>query len=337
MRELAAHVDTTGSAISQFEGGKTKPSGEVLRRMAFAFGVAPAFFAVEGPPRIEAGRCHFRRRRTATQKERRVVLARGELRLDLAAYLAHHVDFPTTNLPKIPNHFRRDASAESIEALADVVRDEWGLGQGPISDMVRLMEQHGVLLVEVPGHSERLDAFSTWVESWPVVFIATDKASASRRRFDVAHELGHLLLHPKAKPGDRQLEAEADAFASAFLLPRGPFAHECPRRLVWPHLVELKVRWKVSLAALVRRAFDLGIYSDATYRRAFVQLSKFGWRRGEPEEPEVEHPTLLREGFKLLASSGFTLSQVAADLGRNAADLEQIVSDTNPGELGLFA
>lgn len=336
MRELAAHVDTTASAISQFEGDKTKPSADVLRRLAFVFGVAPAFFAAEGPPRIQTTRCHFRRRRAATQMERRIVIARGELRLDLADYLAHHVDFPPQDVDRVPSHLRRDASPKGIEVLADSVREQWGLGQGPISDAVRLLEQHGVLLVEVPGHSERLDAFSTWVDSWPVVFIATDKLSASRRRFDVIHELGHLLLHPNAKPGDLRLEREADAFASAFLLPRHPFTHECPRRLVWPHLMELKSRWKVSLAALVRRAYDLGIYSEATYRRAFVQLSKFGWRRNEPAEPELEHPTLLREGFKLLASSGYTLAQLATDLGRNAVELEEIVSATNPGELPLF-
>src|SRR2546430_1681161 len=71
MRELAARIDTTSSAVSQFESGRTRPSGDVLRRLSFAFGVAPSFFAVEGPPRIDPARCHFRHRRTATQMQRR--------------------------------------------------------------------------------------------------------------------------------------------------------------------------------------------------------------------------------------------------------------------------
>lgn len=336
MRDLAGRIDTTASAVSQFECGKAKPSADVLRRIAFAFGVAPSFFAVEGPPRIQAAACHFRRRRTSTQMERRVVLARGEMRLDIATYLADHVNFPAEELREIPSHLRSDTSATGIEALAAAVRDRWALGQGPVSDTVRILEQRGVLLVEVPGHSERLDAFSAWVGSWPVVFIATEKSSASRRRFDVIHELGHLLMHANAKPGDAQREREADAFASAFLLPRYPFEQECPRRLVWPHLVELKLRWKVSLAALVRRAFDLGIYSEATYRRAFVQLSKFGWRHNEPAEPELEHPTLLQEALRLLGESGFSLGRLANDLGRNPVELDELLGGGRQTELPLF-
>ena len=337
MRELATRINTTSSAISQFENGKTRPSGDALRRLSFAFGIAPGFFAVEGPPRIDPARCHFRHRRTVTQMQRRVVLARGEMRLDVAAYLAQHVNFPVGKLLEmIPTSKRWDTTAEGIERLAEMVRDAWGLGSGPISNAVRLLEEHGVLPVEVPGHTERLDAFSTWVDSWPIIFIATEKQSASRRRFDVIHELGHLLLHPTAAPGDPRLEREADSFASAFLMPRHPFALESPKRLIWPHLLELKLRWKVSLAALVRRAYDLRIFSEATYRRAFVQLSKRGWRRVEPDEPELEHPTLLKEALTLLIGSGFSPAQLAADLGRNPVELEQLVSSSRPGELSLF-
>jgi Zn-dependent peptidase ImmA (M78 family)/DNA-binding XRE family transcriptional regulator len=337
MRALAERINTTSSAISQFESGKTRPSGDVVRRLAFAFGVAPSFFAVQGPPRIDPARCHFRHRRTATQMERRVILARGEMRLDVAAYLAQHVNFPVGKLLEtIPTHARWDTTSRGIEHLADAVRDAWELGHGPISNAVRLLEEHGILPVEVPGHSERLDAFSTWVDSWPIIFIATEKHSATRRRFDVIHELGHLLLHPTAAPGDPRLEREADAFASAFLLPRHPFELESPKRLVWPHLLELKARWKVSLAALVRRAYDLNLFSEATYRRAFVQLSKRGWRRAEPDEPELEHPTLLREAMMLLLGSGFSSAQLAADLGRNPVELEQLVAGSKPGELSLF-
>jgi hypothetical protein len=61
------------------------------------------------------------------------------------------------------------------------VREAWGLGRGPISSMVALLEPHGVLPVEIEGHSERLDAFSAWARRRPMVFLATEKGSASRR------------------------------------------------------------------------------------------------------------------------------------------------------------
>jgi Zn-dependent peptidase ImmA (M78 family)/DNA-binding XRE family transcriptional regulator len=337
MRQLAALIDTTASAVSQFESGLTRPSVDVLRRLAFVFGVEPPFFAVEGTRRIDPKRCHFRRRRTSTQAERRTVLARGELRLDIAEHLAQHVNFPPEELHAIPQRLRRNTTPKGIEALADAVRDAWDLGLGPITQPMGLLEAHGVLVLEVPGHSTRLDAFSAWVGSWPIIFLASDQGSASRRRFDVMHELGHLLMHPHAHAGDPQREHEADAFASALLLPRYPFSRECPRRLVWPHLLELKRRWQVSLAALVRRAYDLRIFSEATYRRAFVQLAKLGWRMNEPEEPRRELPALLQGALNLLLSAGVSLNDLASELGRRPAEIEQMIAPYSASELPLFA
>ena len=337
MRQLAEGIETTASAVSQFENGKARPSGKTILRLSLILGVPPTFFARPEPLAIEPERCHFRRRRAATQAEQRTVLARGELQLDLVNYLNCHITFLPERLRELSEGQRRDTSAEGLERLADAVRAAWELGTGPIADMVNVLERHGVMVIEVKGHTERLDAFSTWVGDWPLVFSATEKESASRRRYDLAHELAHLLLHADAKPGDPEREREADMFAGALLLPRHPFAEECPKRLVWPHLLELKRRWKVSLAALVHRAHDLGFFSTATYRRAFVQMSRLGWRRAEPAEPEMEHPTLFREALRMLAADGVAPGRIAADLGINPADIEQLIAGNSPGALSLFA
>lgn len=210
---------------------------------------------------------------------------------------------------------------EEVERLAERVREAWGLGLGPISDVVALLERHGVLPVEVEGHSERLDAFSTWADHRPLVFLAMGKGSASRRRFDAAHELGHLLMHVDVSPGDIALERQADAFASAFLLPRAAFAAECP-----PRLQELKRRWKVSLAAMVRRAYDLGIYSEATYRRGYMQLNQRGWRESEPAaDPRGRHApgrgwSLARRGGVGRPPAPARLRAVARDRLTGGAD-----------------
>ena len=213
-------------------------------------------------------------------------------------------------------------TSEDVERLAERVREAWGLGLGPISDMGALLERHGVLPIEVEGHSARLDAFSVWAARRPVVFLSTEKGSASRRRFDAAHELGHLLMHVDVSPGDPELERQADAFASAFLLPRATFGAECPRRLSWPHLRDLKRRWKVSLAAMVRRAYDLGVFSEATYRRGYMQLNKRGWREDEPEEPIMERPRMLQEVVELLERSGYARAQIAEGVHLHVSDLE---------------
>ena len=70
----------------------------------------------------------------------------------------------------------------------------------------------------------------------------------------------------------------------------------------------------MSLAALVRRAYDLGVYSEATYRRANVQLGRHGWRTAEPDQPPMEHSTLVQHAVEQLAAAGQSPAAVASEL-----------------------
>lgn len=310
-KELASAIGTTASAISQLEHGATRPKVETLLRLSLALGVPPQFFAVPTPPELPLAKCHFRRTRGAPKREQRAVVARGRLVHEVLQFLETEMEFPVDAVSPLQ---RPMMTLEAAEQLAADVRDAWRLGHGPIPDMVGVLEMHGVIPVEVAGHSDQLDAFSVWVEGRPMVFLSTDKQSGSRRRFDAAHELGHLIGHRDCPAGDTGLEDIANRFASAFLLPATPFSAECPTRLSWPALRALKQRWGVSLQALVRRAFDLGIYTEATYRRAYVQLGQFGWRSAEPDEPPMERPSLIQTAVAQLEAHGQSAATIAAKL-----------------------
>lgn len=316
--ELAERLDLSASAVGQFEGGRARPAPETVLRLALALGVPPEFFAGPAPVLVPAEQCHFRRQRGSAQAEQRRVRALGALALELVEHLDTRVEWPPERLSTLAHPLDR---ASDEEAAAAAVREAWGLGDGPLADVVGLLEREGVVVLEAAGHSARLDAFSAWVEQRPVVFLSTDKQSGSRRRFDAAHEFAHLLLHAGRTPGETGTERAADRFASALLLPREAFAAECPRRLVWAELRALKRRWKVSLAALVRRAHTVGIYSEATYRRACVQLNRRGWREREPDEPPLERPRTLMRALVLLQQAGCPPEDIAATLGLPPAPL----------------
>lgn len=309
--ELAERILTSASAVTQFEKGRARPKPETLIRLALTLGVPPAFFSAGPLPSVPDDECHFRSLRSASARERRRVTAQARVVNQVYEYLDHLVHFPPEQISTL---CRRAETRGDIDTLAQEVRDEWGLGQGPIGHMVTLLEARGVISVEVPGHSARLDAFSVWVGELPMVFLTPEKRSGSRRRFDCAHELAHLLLHRGRLAGDAEAERQADAFAGAFLLPRVPFLAECPRRLDWVGLRQMKRRWGVSLAALVRRAFDLGLYTEATYRRAYVILNQRGWRTDEPDEPEMERPALLARAVGLLGGAGYPTARIAEEL-----------------------
>lgn len=322
IKEVAERIQTSPSAVTQFEKGKAKPKPETLIRLALALGVPPEFFAAQPLPELPVEACHFRSLRSAGVRERRRMIAYGRVIRQVVDYLQDLVTFPPEQLSPL---CRRVERPEEVEQLAVAVRDAWNLGQGPISNMVGLLEARGALPVEVPGHSAKLDAFSVWVERLPVIFLSPEKDSGSRRRFDAAHELGHLLMHRGRAAGDAEAEREANAFASAFLLPRAPFLAECPRRLDWMRLRQMKQRWGVSLAALVRRAFDLGIYTEATYRRAYTILNQRGWRTHEPDELAMERPTLLARAAALVGPAGYPVRRIAGELRLGEGMLERLL------------
>ena len=119
--------------------------------------------------------------------------------------------------------------------------------------------------------SERVDAFSHWYGSRPMVFRNPAKNDRARSRFDAAHEAGHLVMHLDAEPGSRIIETQAHDFAAEFLMPSAEILAELPQRLDWEVLYALKRRWGTSLKAIVYRAHALGAFRDATYKRAMTR------------------------------------------------------------------
>ncbi len=121
-----------------------------------------------------------------------------------------------------------------------------------------------------------------------------------RSRFDASHELGHLVMHAVAKPGDRVVERQAQDFASCFLLPREAVVAAFPARLDsagWARLAQIKQHWGVSMAATLYRARALGLMTQEAHRNAMKYMSAKGWRTTEPGDREMGRPeaTLLLE------------------------------------------
>lgn len=324
--ELAEKVGRTASALSQFESGRTRPDGHTLARIALALGLPASFFAKVSDglplPLILIEACHFRSLRSATQKNRRMLLAKGALVCGLLSFLEQKVILPEEKLSAL---IAAPQDTEAIEAFATAIRAKLGLGLGPIGNMVNLLERNGVVVIPVDHGCMDVDAFSLWNGKRPCVFLVMEKGSTSRSRMDAAHELGHLLMHVDAAPGSPELERQANHFASAFLLPKSSFYYEAPKRLDWDHIWELKRRWKVSAAAIIRRTYDLGIFSEATYRRAFMFLNQSGARGNEKYEPPEEKPVAIAKALEAIAER-WPLGRIADELGLRAHDLHALIS-----------
>ncbi|MFI0008556.1 ImmA/IrrE family metallo-endopeptidase [Streptomyces globisporus] len=228
----------------------------------------------------------------------------------MAATLERHVEFPVAHVPNL--EVRGDS--DSPEEAANALRASWEIPVGPIPHLVRTAENEGVLVVFSAPASASVDAYSFEGMSRPVVVLNPAKRDYYRQRFDLAHELGHLVMHSDAEPGSAKIEAQADRFAAEFLMPGDQIADSLPGKANWGRLQQLKESWGVSLQALLYRSRALGEMSDVTYRNAMMFLSSKGWRRQEPGVmPILEQPSLLPSSVSLLGDSGVSCQALAEE------------------------
>jgi len=326
--ELAQLLGVTPAAVGQFENGHTRPSPETLAQLTLAVGFPLGFFETGRPSfPVSEERFQFRSLKAATKLARVRVLARVELLAELVSMLEAYVELPPVDLPNVST---TDLESGDMNAITSRLRLEAALGLGPLDNAVGFLELRGCIVTRLRAETREVDAFSGWVGQRPFVVLSADKSDTARSRFDAAHELGHLLLHHDVDSDNEELEFQAHAFASAFLMPKESLLRELPRRLDWGRLIELKLRWRVSLAALLRRARDLGALSEFTYRRAMVQMSSWGWRVNEPGEVgAAEQPTLLHDSLLLLERGlGISSDDVCEALRVSPRDLELLVGES---------
>lgn len=329
-KELAEKISKTPSAVSQIERGGIRPDLTTFVTLSFALKVPPSFFIERIPssPSIDLTSCHFRSLRSTSQALRRQSVRKGELCIDLMELLeTKGVIFPKE---RISDFQAQVISDDEIEQAAIELRSFWGLGLGPIPNIVKLVESKGILVLPLMDAIAKVDAFSTWRGKRPCMLLSYQQP-ASRVRFDVAHELGHLALHDDFTPGDPKAEKQAHRFAGAFLAPKDSFIEECPRGWNYEAFRRLKERWKMSIAALLYRAKDLGCISTSTHRRAMIQLSKAGQRKREGGEWPIEKPILVTQALELLHGQ-VTLDELAENLSIYPSELKAMLRQCVPLE-----
>lgn len=301
LEEVGERVGATRQFIQQLETGARSPSDDLVAALADELGVTLPFLAEPMPSTVRPEQCHFRGHVNRPASITSQVLARGTLLDKFVAAMEDHLELPEVSFPDLPA-----ISAEEIEQAAEEARRFWGLGTtGPIISMMRVVENAGAVVTYFGDLSERVDAFSM-DRRRPVIVRSSLKESLCRQRFDFAHECGHLVMHRGIQTGDRVTEDQAHRFASAFLFPRGAALREFPRgrSINWRALFQLKLRWKMSVRALVRRGYDLGILSPAQYRTANIHLVKTGQSKIEQYDADgtlpVEQPELLPSALSAL-------------------------------------
>jgi len=312
-KQLGDEVAASHALISQYENGKKKdPGSDLAEAFGSVLGFETEFFyrPVEDPFLEEE--CNFRHLRSASERIKNRVRAHATLIGMVVSRLRKQFRFPDLDIPKIPA-----STVEEIELAAEGSRQHWKISpDGPILQIGRLLERAGVVIVQHLVDTRTIDAFSREGRS-TLIFLNKSLPFPSRWIFDIGHECGHLVMHHGLHTGTVETELAANKFAGALLLPRRVFAREFQiATFSWKHIFDLKRRWRVSAAAIVRRAYDLSLIGAVTYRRAFQYMSAQGWKtNGEPHEPEFQEPeSLLTAMNRLGPDVDLTMDQLRREL-----------------------
>ena len=307
--ELAELSGYKRQTISMYENGKSTPIDiSVIMNLSRVLNFPPQFFTDQSV-KLSSGSTYFRALLTTNKKYRNQQEQKMEFVAALYSFIQEYVDFPELNLPEIPCDV-------SPEEAAGILRKHWGLGDRPISNLIYTVEENGIIVTSFKTETDDVDAFSKMIEiegeQRYFIGYSSNKTSAARIHFDVAHELGHICLHgwsedveSLSKEEFKEREEQAHRFAAAFLLPESTFRRDViagPYSL--PYYKQLKQKWKVSMAAMIRRAYTLNIISADDYQMLVRTMQRRSIWKNEPLDDVLitSEPSLLRTSVMMLLS-----------------------------------
>lgn len=314
-KDLASKTELSPVTITRLEKeGNPEPGTVELLAKVLRFPLP--FFYGDCADTLTKESASFRSLSSMSAKERDSALSAGSLSFILDDWVTSKFNLPNVDLV--------DFSPEtSADAAAAMLRRHWGLSEKPVKHVIKLLESKGIRVFSLAENTKNVDAFSCWRDGKPYIFLNTYK-TAERSRFDALHELGHLVMHRHGEAKGREVEMEANLFASHFLMPPADLVSNVPYVTSLPQLIKAKARWGVSVSALAYRLHKVGALSDWQYRHYCIQINKdFGIT--EPEGLPSEQSIVWEQVFRELWKEGKSRDSLARQLCIPPDELENMV------------
>ena len=291
--DLAAGVGLERTAIVRVETGERKVSATELVSIAEVLGRPVDWFFTESPAAVVS-----RRRDPAVGGFSRKLDFALELTARDVAFLTRRRVIPTARR----SVFQTPTTYLEAEDLARHTRVRASLPDGPLRDLQSACEGLGLLSFSLALGPDAGDAASVQVETHGVA-VVNGSADPGRRRFSLAHELGHHLVgdayEPAPRLGGSDAERMINAFAAYLLMPRAAvlaiwreFSGHSARRAAITVAARFGVSWTTAcnqlknLDLIDHRDRELLVANDL--RRG--ELFEFG----ERYVPELDPPSVPR-------------------------------------------
>lgn len=338
-RALAARLDCSERLVGYHLNGQKNPEAYAAAYSSI-LSYPESFFYGDVVDLVDERSVNFRALSRMTDREKNRRIVSGSLLINtFDTWLHENYNLPEPSLPAIDEiisdpviNCSGDSDPEKLkrrrkdaQTVADAVRGAWRLADKPISNLLHLMEFHGIRIYSLPQEMECSEAFSFWHNGKPYVFVDSNKTS-ERLRFDLAHELAHLLMHQGLDATDRtnrnQIEDQADAFAACLLMPTMAFIYFFNGKTAYGDIMASKKHWNVSFLACVHRMHELHLISDWMYSKYNIMASESG-RKNEPDSSQKERSQIFPKVMDLLNDDGKTLLDVAVANDMEVGELRE--------------
>ncbi|KEF38699.1 putative Zn peptidase [Schinkia azotoformans MEV2011] len=322
--QLAEKLDITEQAVWQYENGYVSPKLEVVNKMKTLFKVKSSYFfradllESNQSENICIERIAYRSESINSAIKTQSEFVHVKFLDAFIKKVATKIKYPQNELLnlriKVLEYLNSNQNIDrdiQIRHIAKMSREHLKLPSENNKNLLFHLERTGVFIFE-KSIGDTIDAYSLWSEDdIPYIVLGNIKKSAVRRNFDLAHELGHLLLHYKTEFNmlDKQTykikEDEAHLFAAEFLMPVEEFREDVLKitKISNPDAyIELKEKWLVSLQAMAMRARNLDLITHQQFRYFYMSINKKGYRKNEPLDSDIpiERPMKIRSILQLL-------------------------------------
>lgn len=339
IKELADKTDISRQTISQYENGEvSQPNLENLFKISNELKFSINYF-FKNKKELNSYNTYFRALLSSNKKQRQMQELKVEKTFLIYKYLKQYLDFPKLQIIQ-----RSPKNEEDIEKIALELREYWDLGLEPIRNLINILEKKGIIITSFNTNASDIDAFSKKFkidnEEYYCMVLGNDKRSAVRRQFCAAHELGHIIMHDWNEDLEeisneefRKREKEANYFAAAFLMPKETFLKDLIYEKNLNYYVELKKKWKVSISAMIMRAYNLKVLNENQYQYLIKKISYNGWRNEEPLDDIIqkEESKLFKKSIDILVDNSVIkkteiLNALIEETGLQREEIENIIS-----------
>ena len=345
MTELADETGISKQSLSLYANDGNIPPFDNVIKIARALEFPTEFFMSEDLCTASTGNTYFRSQASATKKSRNAQKIKLEYVSKMYEVILKYMNVPELNIPdtsmiNIPEDITNvdsDQVINEIEKLAKLIREHWNLGNGPIDNLQYALQSNGIIVTGFRDVDTDIDAFSQQItidgKVLYIIALAIGSKPIERLRFDMAHELGHILMHTWGDDNEdiskdefNMREKQANMFASALLLPKETFSKSVS---VYPtnidYYIALKKKWKVSMQAMMYRTRQLDIISANQFQYMMRIMSKNRYRTHEPgDKPGEIGDTIFQAALDMLFEGGYlTVRELLKEFGRYGIYLSQ--------------